>query len=467
MKKTLRRVTSIVMILVFCFFMSMGVFVQSARAVAVLDDAIIAIIIAALAACGISLTANGGFNSIADYLSELYYEFCTAQGISIEQSLKGVQYGRNSTGKVLLNNRFVILIDTFVLWLKNRLGLNDNELKILSSSQFITVVDGEGFNVYIPLAYVTPTGTRPSYPSSEYVNVFTLYHGFEVDEVYHLQSGYYCKFVDTGSSLRLKISINEDMSVLVFDEQMVSGSNYTSYKYSYSNPRINGNNKFYGGGEIPVFYIDRDNTYDFIYMAQYQYGSNWGETYLFGYYMTANNVAMYFMPSSDRISANTGVITAPSENPDYTEGDGAILDIGATWGDTLPDMLDDVIPDQLENEGELEAGIEFAGEQEIAEEVEAPGEPSISNDANDYSVPGLESVFPFCIPFDMYNFAVLLAAEPEAPNFEWRLYIEGVVDYTFEIDLSSFDVVAQILRTMELLVFCVALAAKTRDLIRG
>lgn len=87
--------------------------------------------------------------------------------------------------------------------------------------------------------------------------------------------------------------------------------------------------------------------------------------------------------------------------------------------------------------------------------------------ANQYKSPGLSDIFPFCIPFDIYHFFEALAADPVAPCFEIPFYVEGLVDYTFEIDLSVFESVAQVVRIMELLLFCVGLALVTRNLIRG
>lgn len=83
-------------------------------------------------------------------------------------------------------------------------------------------------------------------------------------------------------------------------------------------------------------------------------------------------------------------------------------------------------------------------------------------------VTGLEDIFPFCIPFDIYHFCQALAAEPVAPSFDVPFRIEGIVDYTFHLDLEDFDQVAALLRTLELLLFCVGLAFVTRSMfIRG
>lgn len=104
---------------------------------------------------------------------------------------------------------------------------------------------------------------------------------------------------------------------------------------------------------------------------------------------------------------------------------------------------------------------------EVAQAQDVPVEPEVPA-AGEYAVPGLETIFPFCIPFDIYAFCSALNADPVAPSFEWRMqYAPLGLDYTFEIDLSAFDGVAQVLRTMELLAFCVGLAFWTRHLIRG
>lgn len=78
-----------------------------------------------------------------------------------------------------------------------------------------------------------------------------------------------------------------------------------------------------------------------------------------------------------------------------------------------------------------------------------------------------KTLFPFCVPFDLIEFLGVLNAEPEAPVIRWRFYVPRVVDYEIEMDLSVFDGVAQIMRTMELLAFCIGLILLTRNIIRG
>lgn len=72
----------------------------------------------------------------------------------------------------------------------------------------------------------------------------------------------------------------------------------------------------------------------------------------------------------------------------------------------------------------------------------------------------LTRYFPFCIPFDIYKMLSLLSAEPETPHFTVTLFGKQTT-----IELSMFDGVAAVARTMETLLFAVTLAAGTKKLI--
>ncbi len=81
---------------------------------------------------------------------------------------------------------------------------------------------------------------------------------------------------------------------------------------------------------------------------------------------------------------------------------------------------------------------------------------------DDFTIHGLEQVFPFCLPWDFAHFISLLRADPVAPNFELQaLNADGeTISYTF--DLSMFDSVALVCRNMELLAFIIALILITK-----
>ena len=81
----------------------------------------------------------------------------------------------------------------------------------------------------------------------------------------------------------------------------------------------------------------------------------------------------------------------------------------------------------------------------------------------DYSV-DLTSFFPFCLPFDIYAFFELLAAEPETPHLEldieWPFMQEP---WHVVIDLSAWDSTALLARRLELLAFIIGLCVFTRE----
>lgn len=81
------------------------------------------------------------------------------------------------------------------------------------------------------------------------------------------------------------------------------------------------------------------------------------------------------------------------------------------------------------------------------------------------TTPDLRSVFPFCIPFDLYNiFGVFKSEGREAPVIVWEFEIFGK-SYSVIVDLSPYEDVASLLRLLELVAFIVGLAVATRKLI--
>lgn len=105
---------------------------------------------------------------------------------------------------------------------------------------------------------------------------------------------------------------------------------------------------------------------------------------------------------------------------------------------------------------------------EAPEETTPVTEPSPSTELDDYTL-DLRNFFPFCIPFDIYGFLVLLDAEPEAPKFEFKFnFGQYLGTHVMVIDLSQWDDTAQLLRRLELLLFIIGLAMATRNYyIRG
>ena len=82
---------------------------------------------------------------------------------------------------------------------------------------------------------------------------------------------------------------------------------------------------------------------------------------------------------------------------------------------------------------------------------------------NDFTFP-LKDFFPFCIPWDIYNMFTLFLTEPQAPHLEFDIEFPYMEEpWHLVIDLSAWDSVAQILRSLELIGFCVGLGLFTRE----
>lgn len=163
-----------------------------------------------------------------------------------------------------------------------------------------------------------------------------------------------------------------------------------------------------------------------------------------------------------------------------------VMDVPVVWtgDDALADILAGVAAGTdswaqvLENAGVVvvdRAGDTVVDDEGVTDEpiagVIPPLPPSVPSELKDYTVDGLSDLFPFCLPFDLIDFLGVLAADPEAPCFTWTFYypsLDGMKSYDFEIDLSPFNSVAQLLRDMECILFVVGLILITRDqMIKG
>lgn len=80
------------------------------------------------------------------------------------------------------------------------------------------------------------------------------------------------------------------------------------------------------------------------------------------------------------------------------------------------------------------------------------------------TTPDLRSVFPFCIPWDIYNIFLIFdtGENRKAPHID---FIFPGTDWHIDVDLAQFDPAAALLRLLELILFIVGLAVATRSLI--
>lgn len=83
-----------------------------------------------------------------------------------------------------------------------------------------------------------------------------------------------------------------------------------------------------------------------------------------------------------------------------------------------------------------------------------------------FALGDLSKFFPFCIPFDLFDFFTLLNADPVAPVFSWEIQDLSGQTYALTIDLSDWDSVALLFRRLQLFLFICGLAAASRKFIK-
>lgn len=77
----------------------------------------------------------------------------------------------------------------------------------------------------------------------------------------------------------------------------------------------------------------------------------------------------------------------------------------------------------------------------------------------------LTGIFPFCIPWDIYNLLSKFVSDPVTPSVDWdwgRILGFLGINTVSHLDLHDYDGVAEILRNMETVVFCIGLAYATK-----
>lgn len=100
-----------------------------------------------------------------------------------------------------------------------------------------------------------------------------------------------------------------------------------------------------------------------------------------------------------------------------------------------------------------------------------PFVPSASDKpVREYTMEGLDELFPFCVPFDVIRLVKFLDAKPETPCVKWNvptLKNGKITKNEITIDLKKYDGVARTCRTMEFIAFCFGFVLIVRKLIRG
>ena len=432
---------------ILAFFIFVGSpFQQAAQALVIESGALIAIIISALAAMGITFITTGAFDSLEDYVGSLFNDYCANRNMTFEEATSGIQVGSTSLGKLVINNRFVQLIQGFAAYVKALLGLQNNDYQ---------VIQREGSSIGSIAVNLLPLFVIRDENGNERLCKLSWYY---------VENGEHITPDDVYVALLDKSGNNDAFTVA-----LVSRTSYSNLTMEYialdNGANLGTGNASLTGHYLSSFYVA--NWYIQRLAIAFTRTLNPTPSYTYSEIAQALNSSTNADYNNIGIYIDTHDIVLPDDDDRYTVGDGAIIDVGADWGDSYGEIVDDTIPDAFSDGKTADTSITYEDEEAATEQVEDTPAQSVSQSANDYQVNGLTTVFPFCIPFDLYNFVACLAADPVAPSFTWRFYVPGICDESIEIDLSEFNAAAQILRTMELLLFCVGLAFVTRKIIRG
>lgn len=147
------------------------------------------------------------------------------------------------------------------------------------------------------------------------------------------------------------------------------------------------------------------------------------------------------------VDAGTGVITGAGEGDLTHDFAGVVSGIGSL-GNKLSDIL-----------SKLAALPALIGAALIG---------TGSLDLSGFRDLDLSTVFPFCIPFDLYNCFTGFNATPIEPKFTVNFAGSALTEAgSVELDLTKFEVVFQIVRYFTFASFVVGLILVTRQLVRG
>lgn len=149
------------------------------------------------------------------------------------------------------------------------------------------------------------------------------------------------------------------------------------------------------------------------------------------------------------------------------------LDVALPASATMEELLKQLAEQQITYQEYVQALALQAVDTktETKAQVEAKQEAITVNPSSGVYMVSLKDLFPFCIPFDLYNIISAFNAEPVAPEVEITLPVSyNGSNFTWEdytISLSDFDSVATVVRIFEYVLFIIGLMLITRKLIEG
>lgn len=271
----------------------------AAHAIVGVSTAAVTILVAALAAIGITFTSTGVFDNIEEYVESLLQEYAVDNNIPVTSIFNGSQWAANKAGKLIINNRFVQLVSSFATWVKVKFNLMDN-----SSYNVITPgITINGLTVYQCPIYLD---------GSVYDHEYTI---IEADD------SVYVVFVEANSGTRLYFFSHESGRVDQYRYNQYTNS-HTTLTLTQRTPQLYIYPYYVATGQIDGRYSYETYSTS-AFNEAFGYGSDID--------LDINNIG---------VGIKTGAIDIPMNRDDYEDGDGALVDVGGQWLGTIKDILD-------------------------------------------------------------------------------------------------------------------------------
>lgn len=406
----MHRIAIIVLVIILVITIFAGPAAPPAHGV-VVSTVIVGAVLASMAAAGIGLAVSGMTTAqLTDWVSGKLTDWTNNIGGSIEDHINGNLITTTARGTLAIGNAAASGIASFIAWLRNELRLSDQTS--------ISVITPSNHDL------ITASWTLCCEGARHFAYIQMDQFDIPVYAFYQNANDQYASGVVIVSAGKPQVLGKRYLT----DPNRADQWDATPGQYDITTNLWYSNNYWAGsinGGNRPLVSVFPSLAAGLAYVR--------------------NGIDNGFVVPGESLTVVTGTIDIPYIGTD----ENWYIDVGADAGEDVDTVTAGVVADVMDNT--------LSVSSEVAEE-----EPPVVVDGP-IGITGLTSVFPFCIPFDVYALLSCLSADPITPVFTVRFVIPGIINEEFTIDLSPFNTIAQIVRTMELLAFAVGLAMLTRE----
>lgn len=308
------------------------------------------VLLASLAAMGITFTAADGIAATSEWIVDKFEAFVESAGDTLSNVWSNIRYGITSSGKFAVNAYGADRIGVFARQLVQDYSITSNS-QISSNQPAMVSIGGYQIPIYIG---------RPSGRGMTTYNRMLPYS---------LPEGSF-SFGDSGRAV-FQYSSNFTGWHLVFSygSSVLDRTGYSDY-----------------GKPFVWFVYFVDNTYYFgFFGASYQYTDVDGfypkfEDQNASYWPAWQQFVNYCIlpPVIDGIDINAGTLDLPQVG-DYDDDDGILIDGIGSWGDTLQDIWDKISGWSIPDQPVPAITYEYAASDELAGELVNEGELTTEN----------------------------------------------------------------------------------------